>query len=161
MRSRLLIVDDDTALLEALPETLRLRLDTATVDTSPSAASALERIDATDYDAILTDVKMPGMDGFALLHEIRTRRPETPTLLITGHGEYELAVKALRGGAFDFIQKPIDRDYLVASVARAIRKRALTREVREQQAAVEQQVRALAEHVRRLREADQTRDGSS
>ena len=158
--SRVLIVDDDTALLEALPETLRLRLGTATVDTSPSAASALERIESTDYDAILTDVKMPGMDGLALLREIRTLRPETPTLLITGHGEYDVAVEALRGGAFDFIQKPIDRDYLVASVTRAIRKRKLTRQVREQQDAVEQQVLELAERVRRLRETDHTRDGS-
>ena len=91
-----------------------------TVDTADSAAAALDRIAAWDYDAIVTDIKMPGMDGFALLAEIRARRPDTPTLMITGHGEHALAIGALRGGAYDFIQKPIDRDYFVASLRRAI-----------------------------------------
>src|SRR3989442_9553940 len=104
-----LIVDDDPALLQALPETLRLRMSGVTVDTADSALAALDRITARDYDAIVTDIKMPGMDGLTLLAEILGRRPGTPTLMITGHGEYDLAVRALRGGAYDFIQKPIDR----------------------------------------------------
>src|SRR2546426_2538624 len=102
-----LIVDDDPALLQALPETLRLRMSEVTVDTAASAAAALERITARDYDAIVTDIRMPGMDGLTLLAEILARRPDTPTLMITGHGEEDLAVRALRGGAYDFIQKPI------------------------------------------------------
>src|SRR5213076_3192066 len=75
-----LIVDDDPALLEALPETLRLRMNGVTVDTADSAAAALDRIASQDYDAIVTDIKMPGMDGLALLSEIRARRPDTPIL---------------------------------------------------------------------------------
>src|SRR5204863_9501817 len=117
---RVLIVDDDPALLQALPEALRLRMNGVTVDTADSATAALQRIAALDYDAIVTDIKMPGMDGFALLAEIRLRRPDTPTLMITGHGEHALAVGALRGGAYDFIQKPIAREYFVASLRRAI-----------------------------------------
>src|SRR2546425_8216822 len=116
-----LIVDDDLALLQALPEALRLRMDGVTVDTADSAAAALERIAVRDYDAIITDIKMPGMDGLELLTEIRTHRPDTPTLMITGHAEHDLVVRALRGGAYDFIRKPIDRDYFVASLRRAIR----------------------------------------
>jgi DNA-binding NtrC family response regulator len=54
---------------------------------------------------------MPGMDGLVLLNKIKELRPETPTILITGHGEHELAINALRGGAYDYIQKPIDREY--------------------------------------------------
>src|SRR5882724_13391955 len=115
-----LIVDDDPALLQALPETLRLRMSDVTVDTADSAAAALDRISARDYDAIVTDIKIPGMDGLELLAEIRTHRPDTPTLMITGHGEHDLVVNALRAGAYDFIQKPIDRDYFVASLRRAI-----------------------------------------
>src|SRR5437867_7308824 len=107
---RVLIVDDDAALLQALTEALRLRMGVVTVDTADSAAAALDRIAARDYDAIVTDIKMPGMDGLALLAEIRAHRPDTPTLMITGHGEHALAIHALRGGAYDFIQKPIDRD---------------------------------------------------
>src|SRR5687767_13857557 len=128
-----LIVDDDLALLEALPEALRLRMGGVTVETADSAATALDRIAVRDYDAIVTDIKMPGMDGFALLSEIRARRPDTPTLMITGHGEHALAVGALRGGAYDFIQKPIDRDYFVTSLRRAIDMGELRRRAKEQQ----------------------------
>src|SRR5439155_3051942 len=92
-----LIVDDDLALLQALPQALRLRLGGVTVETADSAAAALERIAERDYDAIVADIKMPGMDGLELLTEIRTRRPDTPTLMITGHGENDLVVGALRG----------------------------------------------------------------
>jgi DNA-binding NtrC family response regulator len=130
---RVLIVDDDPALLEALPEALRLRMSSVTVDTADSAATALDRIAAWDYDAIVTDIKMPGMDGFALLAEIRARRPDTPTLMITGHGEHALAIGALRGGAYDFIQKPIDRDYFVTSLRRAIDMAELRRQAKAQQ----------------------------
>jgi DNA-binding NtrC family response regulator len=111
-----MIVDDDPDLLQALPEALRLRMNGVTVDTADSAAAALDRIAAHDSDAIVTDIKMPGMDGLALLAEIRRHRPEIPTLIITGYCENDLVVHALRGGAYDFIQKPIDRDYLVASL---------------------------------------------
>src|SRR5439155_7471868 len=122
--ARVLIVDDDPALLQALPETLRLRMSGVAVDTADSAAAALDRITARDYDAIVTDIRMPGMDGLTLLAEIRGRRPDTPILMITGHGEDALAIQALRGGAYDFIPKPIDRDHIVASLHRAIRARA-------------------------------------
>jgi PAS domain S-box-containing protein len=143
---RILIVDDDPALLEALPRALQLRLDGILIDTSETAADALERIGEQDYDAIVTDIKMPGMDGLALLSEIRSLRPKTPTLLITGHGEHDLAVQALRGGAYDFVQKPIDRDYFVASLERAIQLRRLDREVERQRHALERHARVL-EHV--------------
>src|SRR5205809_232077 len=132
-RPRVLIVDDDPALLKALPDAIRLRMSEVMVDTAESATAALDQIDATDYDVIVTDIKMPGMDGFGLLSEIRARRPDTPTLMITGHGEHALAVGALRGGAFDFIQKPIDREYFVVSLRRAIEMSELGRQAKQQQ----------------------------
>src|SRR5215204_2857926 len=110
--THILIVDDDAALLEALPEVLRLRMDAPEIDTGNSAASALARIAQTDYDAAVVDIKMPGMDGLQLLAEIKKLRPDMPILLITGHGDHELAVQALRGGAHDYVTKPIDREYL-------------------------------------------------
>ena len=146
MSGRILLVDDDAALLDALPKALRLRMNGLQIDTSETAFDALERIRETDYDAIVSDIKMPGMDGLALLHEIRELRPRTPTLMITGHGERDLAVQALRGGAYDFVQKPIDRDYFVASLERAIELRRLARQVEEQQIALERHARVL-EHV--------------
>ena len=90
------------------------------VDTSDLALKALSLIEQHNYDAIVSDIKMPGMDGLALLAKIKELRPETPTMLITGHGEHNLAIQALRGGAYDFIQKPIDRDYFVAALLRAV-----------------------------------------
>src|SRR2546427_407276 len=153
-----LIVDDDPALLQALPEALRLRMNGLTVDTADSAAAALDRIAVRDYDAIVTDIKMPGKDGLGLLSEIRTRRPDTPTLLITGHGEHALAIDALRGGAYDFIQKPIDRDYFVASLRRAIRTGELNRRAKEQQLALAHHAseleRTVEERTHELREAN-------
>jgi len=153
-----LIVDDDPALLQAIPQALRLRMGGVTVDTADSAAAALEQIDARDYDAIVTDIKMPGMDGLQLLTEIRTHRPETPTLMITGHSEHDLVVHALRGGAFDFVQKPIDRDYLVASLVRATQMRELSRRAREQQVALERHLNELEavveERTRNRRQTD-------
>src|SRR5438045_3973890 len=154
-----LIVDDDVALLQALPETVRLRMDGVVVDTADSGVVALNRLDARDYDAIVTDIKMPGMDGLELLAEIRTRRPDTPTLMITGHGEHDLVVDALRGGAYDFIQKPIDRDYLVAVLCRAIEMRALSRRAKQQQLALERHVNELEVPVeQRTREVRHTNE---
>ena len=147
---RVLIVDDDPALLQALPQALRLRMGGVTVDTAKSAAAALDEIALQDYDAIVTDIKMPGMDGLALLAEIRTRRPDTPILMITGHGEYELSVRALRSGAYDFIQKPIDRDHFVASLDGAIRAHALSRRVKGRQSALERCAGELESVVEKL-----------
>src|SRR5437667_1819154 len=149
---RVLIVDDDAALLQALPETLRLRSRQVTVAPADSAAAALDQIAARDYDAIVTDIKMPGMDGLALMAEIRRRRPDTPILMITGHGEQELAIQALRGGAYDFIQKPIDRDDFVAALRRAILAHALSRRVRDRQVALERcasELKQIAENLAR------------
>jgi two-component system sensor histidine kinase/response regulator len=145
-----LIVDDDLALLEALPEALRLRMGGVTVETADSAAAALDRIAEKEYDAIVTDIKMPGMDGLELLDEIRTRRPDTPTLVITGHGENDLVVHALRGGARDFIQKPIDRDYFVAALYRAIREHVANRQVKEKQVALASWAEELERVVAKL-----------
>jgi signal transduction histidine kinase len=147
--SQVLIVDDDTALLHALPQALNLRMQHIEVDTSDSAPKALELIQEHDYDAIVSDIKMPGMDGLALLAKIRELRPDTLTLLITGHGEHDLAIQALRAGAYDFIQKPIDRDYLVAALQRAIQTHQLRRKVLEQQLALELHARSLERIVQK------------
>jgi len=142
----ILIVDDDPALLQALPQTVSLRLPGAKVDTSNSAQRALELIRAHDYDTIVSDIKMPGMDGLELLAKIHELRPETLTLLITGHGDHDLAIQALRGGAYDYILKPIDRDYFVAALDHAMQTRQLRRQVVEQQLALELHTKSL-EHL--------------
>src|SRR6266699_758930 len=148
-KAHILIVDDDTALLEALPQALYLRLKAVKVDTCDSAQAAIEQIGEYEYAAIVSDIKMPGMDGLALLAKIQELRPDTPTLLITGHGEHQLAVQALRGGAYDLIQKPIERDYLVAALQRAVQTYQLRRRVLEQQLALELHARSLERMVQK------------
>jgi len=158
----ILVVDDDVALLQALPQALYLRIDGVKVDTTDSAQEALGLVQEYDYDAIVCDIKMPGMDGLVLLEKIKELRPDTPTLLITGHGEHDLAVQALRGGAYDFIQKPIDRDYLVAALQRAIHTHQLRRQVIEQQLELERYAQSLEqtvqERTRELVEANAAKD---
>jgi signal transduction histidine kinase len=148
--SRILIVDDDPALLEALPENIRNRMGDIEVDTADSGSRALTLIAEVDYDAIVTDIKMPELDGLSLLEKARQLRPDTPTLLITGHGERDLTVRALRGGAYDFIEKPIERDHFIASLDRAIQARQLKRQVNEQK-------QALARHAGQLERMVQER----
>ncbi|HZS11261.1 MAG TPA: response regulator, partial [Nitrospirales bacterium] len=144
-KPRILIVDDDPALLEALPDTVRARLDGVTVETCASGKMALELASAIEYDAIVSDIKMPDMDGLDLLARVKLLRPDIPMLLITGHGDHDLAVRALRGGAYDFIHKPIERDYFIASLVRAVQ----TRQLRQQ---IESQKAALARHATELEE---------
>ncbi|HEX9135172.1 MAG TPA: response regulator, partial [Ktedonobacteraceae bacterium] len=158
----LLIVDDDPALLQALPHTISLRLPEAQVDTSNSAQRALELIRAHDYDTIVSDIKMPGMDGLELLAKIHELRPETLTLLITGHGDHDLAIQALRGGAYDYLLKPIDRDYFVAALDRALHTRRLRRQVVDQWLSLELHTKSLEHLVQQrtheLAQANATKD---
>jgi DNA-binding NtrC family response regulator len=126
-KAEVLLVDNDAALLEAVAEMLRLRIGDVNVTTNDSALDALDRIATHQYDAIVADIKMPGIDGLELLKRIQDLQPETPTLLITRHGEHDLAVQSLRGGAHDYVQKPIDGDYFVGSLRHAIEVRQLSR----------------------------------
>jgi signal transduction histidine kinase len=141
--ARVVIVDDDPALLQALSQALQLRLGEVNVETFESAHAALDRLAAVEVDVVVADIKMPKMDGLQLLTRIRELRPDTPTLLITGHGEHELAVQALRGGAYDYVQKPVDRDYFVGSLRRAVHMHQLNREIKLQRVALEQHCKEL------------------
>src|SRR5688572_8571127 len=121
--ARILIVDDDPALLDALSDALSLRMPGLSLTVADSGAAAILKMTEAEYDVIISDIKMPGMDGIALLAEIRNQWPDIPVLLITGHGETDMAIKALRGGAYDLIQKPLDRNYVVVALKRAIEAR--------------------------------------
>src|SRR6476659_2044663 len=106
----ILLVDDDSVLLDALSEAIRLHFPPVRIDAFESASTALDQ-QLDTYDVIISDVKMPGIDGLEFLRRSREAVPDVPVLLITGHGDTEIAIKALRAGAFDLIQKPLDREY--------------------------------------------------
>jgi signal transduction histidine kinase len=143
----ILLVDDDPALLQALPQAISLRMTGVQVQTASEASIALALLQENEYDAIVSDIKMPGMDGFTLLDNIVRQYPETPVLLITGHGEQDLAIRALRGGAYDYILKPIDRDDFAASLQRALHTRQLRRQIQVQQRALEWYALSLERRV--------------
>ncbi|RMG59360.1 MAG: sigma-54-dependent Fis family transcriptional regulator [Deltaproteobacteria bacterium] len=117
MRS-VLIVDDEIQMTEALAESMK-RCGFAPV-TCHDPVDALERESLTDYSLIITDVKMPRMDGISFLEEIRRRRVFTPVIVITGYGTVDTAVKAMKLGASDFIMKPFSLDDLERVVKRLL-----------------------------------------
>jgi FixJ family two-component response regulator len=145
-----LMIDDDPELLKALSRTILLRLPHVTVEVANSSQAALGLLMEKLYDTIVSDIKMPGIDGLTLLSRIKEIQPDTPTILITGHGEHAIAIQALRGGAYDYIQKPIERDNFIASLLRSIQTCALRRQVKEQQ-------KTLADHARSLEHLVQQR----
>jgi len=144
---RVLLVDDDPALLDALSEAMALRLPSVQTDICESATGALARSELGCYDAIISDIKMPGMDGIQFVSRLKDITPETPVVLITGHGQTDLAIQALRAGAFDLIQKPLDREYFVAAISRALEFKRLKSEVAAQQLALRDYAESLERRV--------------
>lgn len=124
----ILFVDDEDHLRMAAEQTLHLEdLDVACF---AEAAPALARV-ARDYPGILvSDIRMPGMDGLDLMARALEIDPEFPVILVTGHGDVELAVQSMRDGAYDFLEKPYAPSRLVSTVQRALDKRRLTLENR-------------------------------
>lgn len=120
---RLLVIDDDPTLLAALPDALRFRLQGCVVDTADSPEGALQLVTGQAYDAIISDIRMPGMDGVALTMKIREVQPATPVILITGHGENGLRGQASAAGAYAFLNKPIDPVFIVALLQQALHER--------------------------------------
>jgi FixJ family two-component response regulator len=159
---RILIVDDDDALLQGLTQTISLRIPASQIHTASSSDEALTHLQAQQYDAIVSDIKMPGMDGFALLAKVQELQLDSPTLLITGHGDYDLAVDALRGGAYDYIQKPFECDSFIAALVRAVHACQLRRQAKEQQNSLALYAysleRLLLQRSQELAEAHTTKD---
>ncbi len=116
--ARILVVDDDPALALVLEALLRQAGYAPRV--VPSAEAALVAIEQHAVDAILSDVKMPGMDGLELLRQLGERRPDLPVVLLTAHGTVPLAVEAMKRGAADFLLKPFDRDEILFVVSKAL-----------------------------------------
>jgi two-component system, NtrC family, C4-dicarboxylate transport response regulator DctD len=152
-----LIVDDDVVLLGALEQWLSLSGFTTHV--APSADAALELITRNAFDAVLSDVRMPGMDGLALMRTLAGRYPGLPIVLLTGHGDVPLAVEALKQGAFDFLTKPHDPVRLVSTLRNACEQQRLRQRLQAVQAAhagadpVSTRLMGRSEPMQRLQDA--------
>ena len=126
--ARVLLVDDDRTLCETLDAGLLGRGFRVTWRTS--ADEALPLATTEDFDVVLTDLNMRGTGGIELCERMIAARPDVPVVLLTGFGNFETAVAAIRAGAYDFMSKPVKLDALAMSLRRAVQHRALREEVK-------------------------------
>ena len=124
-RGHVLLVDDELAVLRAWQRPLRSAGFTVDV---LAEASALDSALAADLDAVVSDVRMPGLDGLEVLRRVRARHPDVPVLLATGDGDLESAMRAVEGGAFRYLLKPVGIDVLRDAVGDAVRAHRLERD---------------------------------
>lgn len=123
MSEKVLLVDDEEDFLEIMSERIEAR--GMTVTTCTSAEKAIEIIKTESFDAIILDFMMPGMDGFQALKEIKSKRPESQIILLTGHATVEKGVEAMKMGATDFLEKPADIEALEKKIKDASARRML------------------------------------
>jgi len=123
--SKILIIEDEAAIRRVLGKILSEENDTYKVEEAEDGVQGLEKIKATDYDLVLCDIKMPKMDGVELLEAVKKIKPEIPMVMISGHGDMETAIYAMKLGAFDFISKPPDLNRLLNTVRNALDKKQL------------------------------------
>ena len=129
MPTRVLIVDDDQNLCRMIEAFLRSHGFALSWYTSADAAFAA--IQREEFDAVLTDLNMPGMNGAELCERIVANRPDVPVVVMTAFGSLETAVAALRAGAYDFVTKPVEMDMLLFAIERAVKHRSLQQEVKK------------------------------
>ncbi|MDR2189284.1 MAG: response regulator [Azonexus sp.] len=113
------IIDDDADIRDALA--LLMRSAGLSAATFPSARDFLARVTPRDAGCVVLDIRMPGMSGIELQAEMHKRRIELPVIFLTGHGDVPLAVQAMKAGATDFIQKPLEEHRLVMAVTKVLR----------------------------------------
>ena len=133
---KVLIIEDDPDV--ALGCEQALQLEGIAAECAGSAEAARRRLGRDFPGVVVSDIRLPGLDGMAFLRELLALDPQLPVVMITGHGDVTMAVQAMKDGAYDFIQKPFAPEYLVDVVRRALEKRRLVMEVRDLRHQLEQ-----------------------
>jgi len=152
--ARILVIDDELGIREGCKRALVPQ--GFIVDVAENGEEGLKKVQADHYDLVLIDVMMPGVSGIDLLAPIHAVDPETVCIIITGYATVELAVRAIKQGAYDFITKPFTFDDLMLAVNQGLERRRLSLETRRLQA-VEAEARRLAEEKARLEEIDRAK----
>src|SRR5947209_6452773 len=124
--AKILVADDKAGLRDVLVEALAG--SGHEVDGAEDGARALARVGEKVYDLIVTDLKMPGLDGIELLRAVRERAPQTGVILMTAHGTVDTAVEAMRLGALDYVEKPFPLGAMEAKVEKALERQRLVSE---------------------------------
>jgi DNA-binding NtrC family response regulator len=128
MAQSILVIDDEKAIRKVLNEILSF--EGFKVDEAADGTEGILKIEANNYDCILCDIKMPKTDGIEVLQKAQELRPEVPFIVISGHGNIETAVDAVKKGAFDFISKPPDLNRLLITIRNAMDKKSLVVETK-------------------------------
>lgn len=126
--SKVLVIDDERSIRNTLKEILEF--EKYQVELAEDGMKALELLKNTDYDVVLCDIKMPGMDGIEVLQKVEELKPDTPVVMISGHGNIDTAVESIKKGAFDFIEKPLDLNRLLITLRNAMDKSTLITETK-------------------------------
>ncbi len=125
---KILIIDDEKAICSTLKEILEY--EKYEVDIANDGMEGIRKIQSSNFDLVLCDIKMPKMDGIEVLTKIQELKPEVPVVMISGHGTIETAVDAIRKGAYDYISKPPDLNRLLVTVRNALDKSSLITETK-------------------------------
>ena len=123
--SKILIIEDEAAIRRVLKKIISEENDAYQVEEAEDGLQGLDLIKNHDYDLVLCDIKMPKMDGVEVLEKTKKLKPETPIVMISGHGDLDTAVNTMRLGAFDYISKPPDLNRLLNTVRNALEKKVL------------------------------------
>src|SRR3954467_675588 len=152
MKPTVLVVDDEAGVRSALSGVLRD--EGYAVDAVDSGEACLDRASRAPYDVIVLDIWLPGIDGLATLARLHERRVDAPVVMISGHGNIESAVRAIKMGAFDFVEKPLSLEKTVLVVRNALRQQRLEAENRALRARVDRHQTMIGESyaMRQLRE---------
>ena len=143
MKATVLIVDDEAGVRSALSGVLRD--EGYVVEAVESGEACLDRVVRAPYDVIVLDIWLPGMDGLATLARLRERRVDAPVVMISGHGNIESAVKAIKLGAYDFVEKPLSLEKTVLVIGNAVRQSRLEAENRALRAHVDRRLTMVGE----------------
>ncbi|MGB3608142.1 MAG: sigma-54 dependent transcriptional regulator [Psychroserpens sp.] len=123
--AKILVIEDEAAIRRVLVKILSEESDTYNVDEAEDGLVGIEKIKKEDFDLVLCDIKMPKMDGVEVLEAVKKIKPETPMVMISGHGDLDTAVNTMRLGAFDYISKPPDLNRLLNTVRIALDRKEL------------------------------------
>lgn len=123
--SKILIIEDEAAIRRVLKKIISEENDAYNVEEAEDGLQGMEMIKNNDYDLVLCDIKMPKMDGVEVLEATRKIKPETPIVMISGHGDLDTAVNTMRLGAYDYISKPPDLNRLLNTVRNALDRKEL------------------------------------
>jgi len=134
-KARVLLVDDEESFRRV--QAFKLEQAGCMVTACADGEAALEAFGESSHDVVITDIRMPGIDGLELLGRLQSISPATPVIVVTGHGTIDTAVEAMKQGAFDFLTKPFPGDHLELTLQRALEMANLARENRELRRAVE------------------------